>query len=106
MSKAAKDLIKKMLVKVPANRATASEALNDPWIRSFHRGARDPVSGNGNRSRSRSSSPTAVKPLCASALTQLKNFHCERKLQQAVMAYIANSMNTKQNEDRLLTIFK
>jgi calcium-dependent protein kinase len=95
-----------MLVKTASNRATASEALNDPWIRSFHRGTKDATNGNGNGSRSRSSSPTTVKPLCASALTQLKNFHCERKLQQAVMAYIANSMNTKQNEDKLLTIFK
>ena len=47
VSKAAKDLIKKMLVKVPGNRATASEALNDPWIRSFHRGKSDPNSGGG-----------------------------------------------------------
>ena len=70
VSKAAKDLIKKMLVKVPANRATASEALNDPWIRSFHRGTKDAASANGGGgSRSRSSSPTTVKPLCASALT-------------------------------------
>ncbi len=80
MSKAAKDLIKKMLQKLPANRATASEALNDPWIRSFNRGAKDINGGTGNGSRSRSSSPTTVKPLCASALTSLKNFHCERKL--------------------------
>lgn len=80
MSKAAKDLIKKMLVKLPANRATASEALNDPWIKSFNRGTKDANSANGGGSRSRSSSPTTVKPLCASALTQLKNFHCERKL--------------------------
>jgi hypothetical protein len=41
-------LIKKMLVKTASNRATASEALNDPWIRSFHRGAKDANNGNGN----------------------------------------------------------
>lgn len=97
-----------MLQKLPANRITAAEALGDAWIRSFHRGTKAGGDGKnaGGGSRSRSSSPTAVKPLCASALTQLKNFHCERKLQQAVLAYIANSMNTKQNEDRLLAIFK
>ena len=81
MSKAAKDLIKKMLQKLPANRATAAEALHDPWIRSFHRGNKDGTNGGGAAgSRARSSSPTTVKPLCASALTSLKNFHCERKL--------------------------
>ncbi len=80
MSKAAKDLIKKMLQKLPTNRATASEALNDPWIRSFNRGNKDNNGAVGAGARSRSSSPTTVKPLCASALTSLKNFHCERKL--------------------------
>ena len=33
VSKAAKDLIKKMLQKLPSNRITASEALSDPWIK-------------------------------------------------------------------------
>lgn len=38
VSKAAKDLIKKMLQKSAGNRLTAAEALSDPWIRSFQRG--------------------------------------------------------------------
>lgn len=105
VSKAAKDLIKRMLQKLPVNRCSASEALSDPWIKSFHRGGQKENMGQPGK-RSRSSSPTTVKPLCASALTSLKNFHCERKLQQAVLAYIANSMNTKTNEDKLLAIFK
>ena len=45
------------------------------------------------------------KPLCINALTHLQNFHCERKLQQAVVAYITNSMMTKQNETKLKAIF-
>ena len=35
VSKAAKDLIKRMLQKLPANRVSASEALSDAWIKSF-----------------------------------------------------------------------
>lgn len=35
VSKAAKDLIKKMLQKLPTNRVSASEALSDAWIKSF-----------------------------------------------------------------------
>lgn len=67
---------------------TAAEALNDPWIRRFTEKSK------------------IEKPLCINALTQLKNFHCERKLETAVIAYIANSMNTKQNEDKLMETFK
>ncbi len=36
----------------------------------------------------------------------MRNFHCERKLEAAVLAYITNFMNSKKNEDRLLGIFK
>lgn len=91
-----------MLQKLPTNRCTASEALADPWIKAFHKTGTIGVA----QVQARANQQTIVKPLCVSALTQLKNFHCERKLQQAVLAYIANSMNTKQNEDRLLAIFK
>jgi serine/threonine protein kinase len=38
VSKAAKDLIKKLLQKLPQNRLTADEALRDAWIKQFHRG--------------------------------------------------------------------
>ena len=95
-----------MLQKLPANRLTAAEALGDPWIKQFHRGGTGGPSPNNAGAHRVGSPPTTVKPLCVSALTQLKNFHCERKLQQAVLAYIANSMNTKQQEDKLLAIFK
>jgi len=39
------------------------------------------------------------------ALTNLRNFHCERSLEQAVMAYIANSMMTGDQERKLKDIF-
>lgn len=84
VSKAAKDLIKKMLQKLPTNRLTAAEALSDPWIKQFHRGGTGGPNGSGNAGsggvQRAGSPPTTVKPLCVSALTQLKNFHCERKL--------------------------
>jgi Ca2+-binding EF-hand superfamily protein len=44
--------------------------------------------------------------LCVSALTALKNFNCERKLEAAVVAYITNSMNTTKNDAKLVSIFK
>lgn len=40
------------------------------------------------------------------ALNQLKNFQCERKLEQAVIAYITNSMMSKATEERLMQTFK
>jgi Ca2+-binding EF-hand superfamily protein len=46
------------------------------------------------------------KPICINALTQLKSFSCERKLEQAVIAYITNSMSSKQNEEKLMETFK
>lgn len=78
MSKAAKDLIKKMLQKLSTNRLTAAEALGDPWIKQFHRGGTHGTVGNAARGIT---TQNTVKPLCVSALTSLKNFHCERKLQ-------------------------
>ena len=88
VSKAAKDLVKKMLQKHASQRVSASEALNDPWVRMFTEKSK------------------VQKPICVNALTQLRGFQCERKLQQAVVAYIANSMATKKQEDRMLEIFK
>ena len=40
------------------------------------------------------------------AIIQLKNFHCERKLEAAVIAFITNSMMTKEAEEKLMSIFK
>lgn len=39
-------------------------------------------------------------------MKSLKNFHCERKLEYAVICYITNCMNTKQSEEKLLKTFK
>lgn len=46
------------------------------------------------------------KPICLNALQYMRNFHWERKLEGAVIAYIANFMNSKQTEERLLATFK
>ncbi len=40
------------------------------------------------------------------AITQLKNFHCERKLEGAVIAFITNQMMTKEAEEKLHRIFE
>lgn len=88
MSKLAKDFIKKMLQKHPSNRISAADALNDPWIKQFTEKSK------------------IQKPICINALNQLKNFQCERKLEQAVIAYITNSMMSKATEERLMQTFK
>lgn len=46
------------------------------------------------------------KPICVNALTHMRNFHWERKLEGAVLAYIANFMSNKQTEERLFATFK
>ena len=57
------------------NRLSAGEALSDMWVKQFHR------AGTQGANKRGAGSPMTVKPLCVSALTSLKNFHCERKLQ-------------------------
>lgn len=74
VSKAAKDLVKKMLQKLPTNRISASEALADPWIKQFHKGGANggltPTGGAASGAGQKMGSPTqTVKPLCISALT-------------------------------------
>ena len=36
----------------------------------------------------------------------MRNFNCERRLDRAVLCYITNFMNSKQNEEKLYAIFK
>jgi len=84
----AKDFIKKLLQKHASNRISAADALNDPWIKLY------------------TEKTKVQKPICVNALNQLKNFYCERKLEQAVIAYITNSMMNKQTEEKLLATFK
>jgi hypothetical protein len=57
--------------------------LENPWVKFFN------------------SKNHVEKPICVNALTNLKNFHCGRKLEQAVISYITNSMMTKQQEQKL-----
>lgn len=76
VSKLAKDFIKKMLSKHASGRISAEEALNDPWIKAFTERTK------------------VEKPICVNALTHMRNFHCERRLEAAVLAYITNYMNT------------
>jgi serine/threonine protein kinase len=84
----AKDFIKKLLMKHPKERISAKDCLNDPWIRTFTEKAK------------------IAKPICLNALSMLKNFNCERKLEAAVVVYISNSISTSENKEALLQIFK
>ena len=72
----AKNFIKRLLAKHPKDRLSASKALEDPWIKTFTEKAK------------------IEKPICINALSMLKNFSCERKLEAAVLIYITNSINT------------
>jgi hypothetical protein len=66
---------------------SALEAIEDKWIKTYANSAR------------------VEKPLCVKALNHMINFHCERRLEAAVIAYITNFMNTLQNEERLKSAF-
>lgn len=62
----------------------AADALNDPWIKMF------------------TNQKKIKKPISASALTQLKGFYSERKLENAVLAHLNNTISTKDDKVRLL----
>ena len=88
VSKLAKDFIKRLLSKHASNRISAAEALNDPWIKAFT---------GKNR---------IEKPICVNALSYMRNFHCERKLEAAVLAYITNFLSSKASEEKMIKIFR
>ena len=77
-SEASKDLIRKMLIFNPEERATASACLSHAWIK-------------------KEALSTVDEGLNMAALSNLKNFQSEHKLQQAAMTFIVNQLLTQKD---------
>lgn len=88
VSEQAKNFIKRLLVLNPAERPTAQEALQDPWILTA------PQS-------------TAASPeLISSSLQRLSAFRAETKLKQAVLTFINSQVANQTNTRELRETFK
>ena len=71
----------------PKERITASEALNDQWVTKFTKNK-------------------VKKALGEQLLQNLKSFNSERKLQSAIVSYIANQLVSKEEEIQIRQIFE
>lgn len=87
VSKSAKDLVQKMLAKIPERRFTAAEAWNHSWVQSSVT--------NENQ----------LGELSSSVLKHLAAFRANTRLQQATFSYIASSMTTSNEIDELRKAF-
>jgi len=88
VSEEAQKCIKKMMEYDPNNRYSAQQALNDPWFKM--------ILGE-----------TAIdKPLTISALTNLKHFRAERKLQEATWVFLVSYLSTREEKGQLLSAFQ
>ncbi len=86
VSKAAKDLVKNMMLYDPKQRFTALEALNHPWIQGA---CREKVSANSARV----------------LLNDLRTFSASHKLQQAALTYIVSQLISSKEKEQLQTVF-
>jgi len=87
VSDSAKKLITKMLTFKPENRPSASECLDDPWIKDHNVRKVD-------------------SKLSQKCLDNMKKFHAGRKLQQAALTYIVNYLLSKEEKNELLVTFQ
>ena len=85
VSEDAKQFVLKLLQKNPKKRLTAAQALKEQWV----------ISKASNN-----------KQINIECLKNLKKFHTDSKLQQAVYFFLANQMTTKDEETELLNTFK
>ncbi len=81
-----KDLIKCMLEFDPKKRYSASKCLGHNWLTENNKKKLD-------------------NNLTKRALTNMKKFHAERKLQQASLTYIVNHLMSKEEKNEMLDIF-
>jgi len=88
VSEEAIDLVKKCLTYDPDKRISASEALEHAWFKKFAKGEK------------------VKKSLALKALGNLKNFRAEQKLKQATLAYIVSQCLTKEETDKMESIFE
>jgi len=82
----AKDLIKNLLEFDPKKRFSASQALSHNWV-------------------SENNKKVIDNSLTKRALTNMKKFHADRKLQQASLTYIVNHLMSKEDKNEMMEIF-
>jgi calcium-dependent protein kinase len=83
-----KDLISKMLTFAPADRYSASQCLSHTWLTEHNKIRKVDIN-------------FSIK-----ALSNMKKFHAERKLQQAALTYIVNHLLSKEEKNELLELFQ
>lgn len=88
VSDGAKSLIKKMLEYNPSERVSAEKAIADPWI------------------TKQIGSEEVDKPLAIKALSNLKTFRVDQKLQEATWVFLVNYLATKEEKKELLKTFQ
>lgn len=88
VSEEAIDLVRKCLTYDPEKRISASDALDHSWFKKFAKGHK------------------VEKALASKAIHRLKNFRAEQKLKQATLAYIVSQCLTREETDKMETIFK
>lgn len=76
-SDSAKDLITKLLTSDPANRLTAAEALEHPWL---------------------TGKSASDKPVLSNVLKSLREFQAKNKFKQAVLCHMSNAMTEEEIE--------
>ena len=88
ISPEAKRLITRMLTYNPEQRISAYDALNDDWVTKF---------ANAKATHDTSQ---------ALSLKNLQSFKARNKLQQAVLAYIANHLQSQETMNKLKQVFQ
>jgi len=83
-----KEFIRNLLEFNPEDRPTATECLKKRWVRKFSR-----------------SKACGTNIISKTALRNLQKFHCEKKLQHAILAYIANFLTSSQNNKAMRETF-
>jgi len=88
VSEEAKKFIRRMMEYDPNARYSAEQALSDPWLKLML------------------GETTIDKPIAISALTNLKHFRADRKLQEATWVFLVSYLSTREEKSQLLSTFQ